>query len=66
MRMMIVNDSYGGEGIHWWTVVVYLGPCGKRPISPGPMLTDVVELASDDDSPDQSGSRVAGKVDDAQ
>jgi hypothetical protein len=66
VKMMIVNDSYGGEGIHWWTVVVYLGPCETRPISPGPVLTDVVELASDDDSPDQSGSRVAGKVNDAQ
>ena len=67
IRMMIVNDSYGGAGIHWWTAVVYLGPCGARPIPRGPMgLTDVVELGSDDDSPDDSGGRVAGKVDDAQ
>jgi len=28
-------------------------------------LTENIELASDDDSPEQSGSRVAGKVDDA-
>jgi hypothetical protein len=67
VKMMIVNDSYGGEGIHWWTVVVYLGPCGKRPIPRGPKgVTDVVELASDDDTPDDSGGRVTGKVDDAQ
>ncbi len=29
-------------------------------------LTENIELASDDDSPEQSRSRVAGKVDDAQ
>lgn len=65
--MMIVNDSFGGAGIHWWTAVVYLGPCGARPIPRGPMgLTETVELSSDDDSPDGSGGGVAGKVDDAQ
>ena len=67
VRMMIVNDSYGGAGIHWWTAVVYLGPCGARPIPRGPKgLTETVEPASDDDSPDGSGGGVAGKVDDAQ
>ncbi len=23
VRVLIVNDSYGGKGIHWWTAVVY-------------------------------------------
>jgi hypothetical protein len=67
VKVLIVNDSYGGKGIHWWTAVVYFGPCKKRPIPHGPMGSTIrVEPSSDDDGPDDSGGRVAGKICDAQ